>query len=146
MKAHVIISDTSCLIGLTNIGLLDVLQQVYRSVTITPQVAAEYGELLPSWIIVKAVEDTQKVAAYNQYIDLGESSSIALAMETESSLVILDDFEARQFAMSLGLEITGTLGVLIQTYKKGFIPDFHSVIVKLRTNGFRLPPNAEDLI
>jgi predicted nucleic acid-binding protein len=48
--------------------------------------------------------------------------------------------------MSLGLEITGTLGVLIQAYKKGLIPDFHSVIVKLRANGFRLPPNAEDLI
>ncbi|GHV92164.1 hypothetical protein AGMMS50268_26670 [Spirochaetia bacterium] len=145
-EGRIIISDTSCLIGLTNIGLLDVLQQVYRSVTITPQVAAEYGELLPSWITVKAVEDTQKVVAYNQYIDLGESSSIALAMETEGSLVILDDIEARQSAMSLGLEITGTLGILIQAYKKGFIPDFHSIIGKLRANGFRLPPNAEDLI
>ena len=146
MKTHIIISDTSCLIGLVNIGLLDVLQQVYQSVIITPQVAAEYGELLPSWITVKAVEDTQKVVAYNQYIDLGESSSIALAMETESSLVILDDFEARQFAMSLGLEITGTLGVLIQAYKRGFITDFHSIIGKLRPYGFLLPPNAEDLI
>jgi predicted nucleic acid-binding protein len=52
-EGRAIISDTSCLIGLTNIGLLDVLQQVYRSVTITSQVAAEYGELLPSWITVK---------------------------------------------------------------------------------------------
>jgi predicted nucleic acid-binding protein len=107
-KGRIIISDTSCLIGLMNIGLLDVLQRVYQSVTVTPQVADEYGELLPSWIAVKAVEDTRKIAAYNQYIDIGESSSIALAMETEGSLVILDDFQSRQFAMSLGLEITGT--------------------------------------
>ncbi|AEF82735.1 conserved hypothetical protein [Leadbettera azotonutricia ZAS-9] len=53
------------MISLTNIGLLDVLQQVYQSVTVTPQIAAEYGELLPSWITVKAVEDTQKIAVYN---------------------------------------------------------------------------------
>jgi predicted nucleic acid-binding protein len=145
-EGRVIISDASCLIGLTNIGLLEILQQVYQSVTVTPQVASEYGELLPSWITVKAVEDTRKVAAYNQYIDLGESSSIALAMEMEGSLVILDDLQARQFAMNLGLEITGTLGVLIQAYKKGLITDFHSIIGKLRANGFRLPPNAEDLI
>jgi predicted nucleic acid-binding protein len=46
-NGRVIISDTTCLIGLTNIGLLDVLQQVYQSITVTPQVAAEYGELLP---------------------------------------------------------------------------------------------------
>ncbi|WP_052297656.1 hypothetical protein [Leadbettera azotonutricia] len=64
-EGRVIISDTSCLISLTNIGLLDVLQQVYQSVTVTPQIAAEYGELLPSWITVKAVEDTQKIAVYN---------------------------------------------------------------------------------
>jgi predicted nucleic acid-binding protein len=145
-NGRVIISDTTCLIGLTNIGLLGVLQQVYQSVTVTPQVAAEYGEALPSWIIVKAVNDMQKVAAYNQYIDLGESSAIALAMEIEDSLVILDDLPARQFAMSLGLEITGTLGVLIQAYKKGIVTDLHSIIEKLRANGFRLPPNAEELI
>ncbi|WP_425357476.1 DUF3368 domain-containing protein [Leadbettera azotonutricia] len=34
------------------------------------------------------------------------------------------------------------MGVLIQANKKGLIPDFHSMIVKLRANGFRLPPNA----
>jgi predicted nucleic acid-binding protein len=41
-ETQIIISDTSCLIGLTNIGLLDVLNYLYGTVLITPEVAAEY--------------------------------------------------------------------------------------------------------
>ena len=44
-KTQIIISDTSCLIALTNIGLLDVLRRLYETVLITPEVAGEYGEL-----------------------------------------------------------------------------------------------------
>ncbi len=34
----VIISDTACLIGLTNIGLLGILREMYGSIVITPEV------------------------------------------------------------------------------------------------------------
>jgi predicted nucleic acid-binding protein len=145
-KNRVIISDTSCLIGLTNIGFLEVLKQMYDTVTVTPEVAAEYGEPLPEWITVTAARDTQKTAAFNQYIDLGESSAIALAVETKNALLIIDDLDARQFAVNLGLEVTGTLGVLVQAHERGIISHYQEVIAKLREIGFRLPANAEQLI
>jgi predicted nucleic acid-binding protein len=54
-EKRLIISDTSCLIGLTNIGMLDVLKQLYNTVIVTREIAREYGEPLPDWILVRNV-------------------------------------------------------------------------------------------
>jgi len=145
-RTKIIISDTSCLIALTNIGRLDVLRHLYETVLITPEVADEYGEPLPEWINVNAVRDAGKTVAFNRFIDLGESSAIALAMEIDGALVVVDDLEARQFALSLGLKITGTLGVLIRAFKQGIITDISPVISQLKEIGFRLPANTDELI
>jgi len=146
IKPSIIISDTSCLIALSNINLLDILNQLYEVILITPEVANEYGESLPEWITVKVVNDTGKLKAFNRFIDLGESSAIALAMETDDALLIVDDKEARIFASNLGLKITGTLGILIRASKKGIITNLSEAISKLRKTGFHLPSNIDDLL
>jgi predicted nucleic acid-binding protein len=46
-------------------------------------------------------------------IDLGEASTIALAKEMESSLLLLDDLKATKLAAKLNLKFTGTLGVIL---------------------------------
>jgi predicted nucleic acid-binding protein len=142
----VVISDTTCLIGLTSIGRLDILREIYHSVIVTPEIAEEYGNPLPEWIIVQAVSDFNKTFVLNKFIDLGESSAIALAMEIENTLLIIDDRRARQFALGLGLEITGTLGLLIRAYEHNVIQDIDSAVASLRKVDFRLPANTEDLI
>jgi len=43
MPEKIIISDTSSLIALTNIGELELLRKVYEEVVITPDIAEEYG-------------------------------------------------------------------------------------------------------
>jgi predicted nucleic acid-binding protein len=142
----VIISDTTCLIGLTNIGRLDILRKIYRSVLVTPEVAEEYGNPLPEWITIQAVSDHTKIIAFNQFIDLGEASAIALALEAMNAVLIVDDRRARQFALGLGLEITGTLGVLFRAYDSGIIQDIDALVSDLRKNDFRLPDKTEELI
>ena len=87
-----------------------------------------------------------KIATYNRHIDLGEASAIALAMETDGALLIVDDWEARQFALSLGLKITGTLGILLRAHKQGIIADLPAAIFRLKKAGFHLPPNISELI
>jgi predicted nucleic acid-binding protein len=109
---HIIISDTSCLIGLTNIGQLDILRKLFPCIVITPEIAGEYGDILPEWIIVKTVENRQKVNEINKILHIGESSAIALALETTNSKLILDDKKARKYAKNHGLSITGTQGIL----------------------------------
>jgi predicted nucleic acid-binding protein len=142
-QTNIIISDTTCLIGLTNIGLLDILKRLYNTVLVTPEVAKEFGEPLPDWVYITAVENTEKTQELFTKLDLGESSSIALALETKNALVILDERKARNIARSLGLDITGTVGVLLEAYQQGFISDFYSAISRLRQINFRIPPDSE---
>jgi predicted nucleic acid-binding protein len=51
-QGKIVIADTSCLIGLFNIGKLDVLHRLYGEVIITPEVAGEYALALPEWISI----------------------------------------------------------------------------------------------
>jgi predicted nucleic acid-binding protein len=55
----IIISDTSCLIALSNTGNLDILRQVCKTILITPEIAGEYGEDIPAWITVTPVRDAE---------------------------------------------------------------------------------------
>ena len=48
MFEKIIIADTSCLITLANIDDLPLLKNIYAKITITPQVALEFGSQLPS--------------------------------------------------------------------------------------------------
>ncbi|MDR3312324.1 MAG: hypothetical protein LBS64_04240, partial [Spirochaetaceae bacterium] len=97
-----VISNTSCLIALSNIDMLDLLQQRYGRILITPEVEREFGEVLPDWIAVVPVRDGYRTLLINSHLDLGESSTIALAGEMADPLVILDDGKARKYAKSIG--------------------------------------------
>jgi predicted nucleic acid-binding protein len=55
-----VISNTSCLIALSNINRLEILHKRYDRIIITPEVAYELGESLPDWIAVIPVKDTGK--------------------------------------------------------------------------------------
>jgi predicted nucleic acid-binding protein len=79
-----------------------------------------------------------------RYLDIGESSTIALASEIDNPLVILDDGKARSYAKNIGLTITGTLGILIKAYETGLITDLGGVIGDLRKIRFRIPNDFED--
>ena len=61
-----IISDTSCLIILTNIGELDLLKRVYGQIITTSDIEKEFGEKLPDWIMIENVKDqsTQRILEY----------------------------------------------------------------------------------
>lgn len=106
-----IISDTSCFIVLTNIGELELLHKVYGRIITTLDIATEYGEPLPEWIDIVNVSDKSKQRLLELQIDKGESSAIALALETPDSTIILDDNKARKIAYQLGLTYTGTIGI-----------------------------------
>lgn len=56
----IIISDTSCLILLSKINELEILQKVYSKVTITPEISFEFGEHLPPWVEIIPVKDLEK--------------------------------------------------------------------------------------
>jgi predicted nucleic acid-binding protein len=140
-----IISDTSCLIVLTNIGELDLLHKTYGTIITTFEIATEYGQALPPWIEVKAAADKNLQSVLELQIDKGEASAIALAIETSDCTIILDDYAARRVAEKLGLEITGTLGVIIKAKLKGIITSIKPFLSKIKETDFRLTPELEQL-
>ena len=141
-----VISNTSCLIALSNIQRLDLLSEIYGSIWITPEVAVEFGEPLAAWIEVVPVKDQSKVRLISYTLDIGEASTIALAMEYENSLLILDDGKARNFAKGLGLALTGTLGVIIKAKQQGADIDLIDIVTKFRQRGFRIPNDIEAIM
>ena len=71
-------------------------------------------------------------------IDLGEAAVIQTALDEGIDTVILDDLKARRIARRLGLEVTGTLGILIQAKLAGQLPSVRDAIHKLIARGMWL--------
>ncbi len=140
----VVISDTSCLIVLSKIGMLEVLQTLFGEVLISETVRNEYGEDLPDWIIVKRVESHQieKILLLN--VDEGEASSMALYLEqTEDALLIIDERKGRIIAKDLGIKLIGTIGIIIKAKEKGIITNLSEVTERLEQTDFRLSPKLK---
>jgi predicted nucleic acid-binding protein len=68
----------------------------------------------------------------------GESQVLAHGLESPGAEVVLDDLAARRCARSLGLRMTGTLGVVILCRHRGVIGAARPVIEALREAGLRL--------
>lgn len=134
----VIISDTSCLILLGKIGELGILRRTFGQVTVTPVVATEYRRPLPDWISVSAPKLLD--GELYEVLDAGEASSIALAIEQEDALLIIDEYKGRHYAKAQGLKITGTLGVLAIAKEIGVIGSVKPLIDRIATTNFRLSP------
>lgn len=141
----VIISDTSCLIILSKIGELNLLRQLYKTVTITKDILLEYGEHLPDWIEVQQAKDHYRQQLLEMQIDKGEASAIALALETNETIIILDDWKARKLAERLGLTVTGTLGLIIKAKNNGIIPSIKPFLDKIKGTNFRFSEELEQI-
>ena len=146
MPKKIIISDTSSLIALTNIGELELLKKVYEEVVITPEIGEEYGLDTPDWIRIEKIEDIQKFKLLNLELDKGESSGITLALENEASLLIIDEKKGRGIAKKLGIKITGILGVMIRAKEIGAINRVKPLIEKLEKVDFRMSERLKNQI
>jgi len=135
---NIIIADTSCFVILTKINQLHLLKDLYGTIYTTSNIAAEFNEPLPDWVIVSTVADQQRKVHFEQQVDEGEASAIALALELSNPTIILDDLKARKFAESLGLSITGTLGIIAKAKIEGIIPSIIPLIEKIKSTNFRL--------
>ena len=146
MRETIVVADTSCLIALSKIEAIDLLEKLYKEVYITEEIAKEFGDTLPPWIKIERVKNQKYQQLLNLYLDSGESSAIAYALDLENVLLILDDLKGRKEAARLGLTFTGTLGVLFKAKKTGNIKELKPFLENLKTVGFRISPNIEEEI
>jgi predicted nucleic acid-binding protein len=139
-NVNTIITDASCFILLDKIGHLHILEKLYGQVFTTPEIAAEYGKRLPLWVEVLAVKNRDLLYTYAELVDIGEASAIALANEVAFPSLILDDLKARNLAIKLQLEFTGTIGILVLAKQQNVIPQLSPVFEKIKATDFRISP------
>lgn len=141
-----IISDTSCLILLEKIGELSILNKLFGNITTTSEVAEEFGQQLPPWFEIKDPKDKNYQAIIEASVDKGEASAIALAIELDDCLLIIDDLKGRKFAHQLGLTIIGTIGVIVDAKLAGIIRSVKPILSKIKSTNFRITEKLELLI
>jgi len=137
-----VISDTSTLILFHKIDEFILLQKVYGELITTPEIAKEFGEVLPDWIKIQSVADKKYQDFLYTQVDYGEASVIALASEFEDVLLLLDDLKARKLAARLNFRITGTLGVIHRAKQMKIIDKVKPLIDKLMLTDFRIADNV----
>jgi predicted nucleic acid-binding protein len=137
-NATLIITDASCLIVLDNIGYLGILPQLFDTVVTTPEIAAEYGKVIPQWLVLIKVNNVQLQSELAQIVDSGEASAIALAHEIRYDYLVTDDLQARKLSIKLGLHIVGTLGLLLKAKQTGVITLLKPILEEMKQTDFRV--------
>jgi predicted nucleic acid-binding protein len=132
--SQIVVSDSTCLIGLERIQRLDLLPAVFDSVWIPPAVAEEFGGALP-WLRVKSPANPAIVRAFSVVVDRGEAEAMALAQELGCE-VILDDQKARRLAAREHIPHIGLLMVLLRAKDAGKLASVAPVIEALRLQKF----------
>lgn len=143
-KYEIVIADTTCFILLENIGELNLLRFLFSQIVTTPTILAELGSPLPEWIEIRSPKNISFQNSLD--IDAGEASAIALAMESESSLLILDDNKGRKAAERLNLLYTGTLGIILKAKNVGLITSLKPIFQKIQQTNFRFSQKVLDEI
>ena len=77
-------------------------------------------------------------------LDPGESAVIALAIEHNARLVIIDEQRARRYAQHIGLSVKGTVGVLLEAKENGLIAHIKPLLTQMQTHGIYLGKSVID--
>jgi predicted nucleic acid-binding protein len=146
----IVVSNSSPLVSLAAIGRLDLLRELYGTVSIPRAVhdevvvqglgrpgAVEVQTL--DWIVCQDVGEPNVVTALESQLDRGEAEAIALAAELQADLLLMDERLGRAEASRFGLRFIGVLGILIEAKGKGLVQRIEPILDELQNNaGFRV--------
>jgi len=144
-----LIVNASPLIFLINAGQIDLLRATGASRVIVPQsvidevIATQHDdraarEIAESTWIERASPIDIPPSIIEWDLGPGESRVIAVALATPGARPVIDDLLGRRCALALGLNVMGTLGVVVAAHRSGHVDDVRRVILNLRTSGMWL--------
>ena len=127
------------------------MPSVFGEVVVAQSVVDECAEggriLVPDlttlpWIKVQSVDSQNQLPALFE-LDRGERDTLLLAALHPKALVVMDEKLGRNLAEYMGLQVTGTLGVLAKARTLELIPSFSEVAFQMRQQGIYF---HEDLV
>ena len=139
------VSDTSPILGLAAIGHLELLREQFGAVLIPVAVfnelksetdfrgTAPIREALENkWLQLREVQNNSLVHALSVELDQGEAEALALAVELNLEIIVMDEQAGRTRAREMGLKPVGVLGVLLRAKKTGRIASLETAMRALR--------------
>lgn len=151
----IVVADAGPIIHLSLIGRVDLLAALYGRVLVPTAVYKEVvqaGAGLPGSTELRDAPWAE-VAEYSPVADLpktlssrlhsGEAAALRLALSRRADLVLSDDRQARTAARELGLQVIGTLGVLVEAKRQNQSLELAPLLLDLKTRGVWL---SNDLI
>jgi len=143
--------DTGPLIFLSKLGRMDLLQ-IAADLVCVPEAVLEEALVKPddstqaivdatrSWLTVSSPKNKEVAYLLTANLHRGEAEVIALAKEIRADRLVMDDLDARRFARRIGLDLIGTLGLLLSARLSGRISSLRDEIQSLDRLGFRASP------
>lgn len=156
-QEETVLSDASPLIGLAAAGAFDVLHRLFKTISVTESVRREVTarKTLPGSVeLLRGIADgwIERIAdprARLVFPTLGAGETATLNAATQigpGCLVLMDDAAARAEAQALGLNVTGTAGVLLIARRRKLIPKVRPLLERLVGAGFRMSPGVIDAV
>ena len=144
-----VVSNTSPLTNLAAINQFGLLRQLFEELVIAEGVWAElnaFDKVWPghdevaaaSWIERRKIVNTPLAETLRRDLDQGEAEAIALALELNADLVLMDEREGRHAAQRLRLKTLGVVGGLLDAKRQGGLPAVRPAFDALRAAGFYL--------
>ncbi|MBI2941611.1 MAG: DUF3368 domain-containing protein [Chloroflexi bacterium] len=149
VEEDLVVSNSSPLIALARLGLLDLLGDLWGPVLV-PHVVRD--ELLRKGtadaadiqraIDAGSVRVRASQAGPNPWPHLGdgEAAAIHLAAQSPSKRLLADDRDARRAALAAGCSVVGTLGFLLHAKQSGRIESVAPLVERLQAADFRIDP------
>jgi uncharacterized protein len=146
----IVVSNTSPITNLAAIGQFGLLRELFGELHIAEAVVHELNAFdrrwpgsaeveQSTWVKIHRPRDLPMIVALMSELDAGESETIALAMEMNADLVLMDEQAGRRLATERTLNVIGVLGVLMQAKQKRLIELVLPQVDSLRQNaGFYL--------
>ncbi len=142
-----VVADSSPLIYLSRVGVLELLATAFGEVVVPGAVWAELVDARPDAVGVTALRsaawlrvDRRSLPDITLGLDPGETAAILLAEELRADLLLIDERAGRAVAEERGLVVRGTLGVLVQARERGALAALRPVLEALVDQGFRISP------
>lgn len=138
-----VVSNTSPLIALAEIGLLHLVPNLYGTITLPGAVFDEItvaGAGAPGadeirnarFVATVRLEDTPLLRALIIELDAGEAEAIACAVQSRADWLLIDERRGRSIAERLGMRVIGTLGILIAAKRGGQLVEIKPALNELR--------------
>jgi predicted nucleic acid-binding protein len=94
-----------------------------------------------AWCEIRPPRPKTPLASYAT-LGVGETAVIETALEENWPKVAIDELRGRRFARLCGLQVIGSLGIIVEAYRAGLVSSVDTVVSRMKAKGIFLSEAA----